>query len=424
MINYFDMPSNLAEEVAEVEVQDSVLEKGSDENEVLAWCPGGSASGGVCKPFNNERATWMRRYSSTQRSVASLPVGEAILPGTHNSGFDKRASHAPTNQTCQDVPIYDQLMAGIRVLDLRVQFFSGNTDARRFSIFHLGTNGRTVETDVLDALLRYRSNAGAYNEIVILNFHEFKNFTDAGHRELAQLIHRKLGDQLIPKSCMPVAIRQLWELGKNTVIAYHKDTSEPFWKGVDQKWIGSNTPSKNQLAEFIIKIGNESKEFGKLRSIQAAYYSLPGFVPKDISGELMQWFAAGNSKHPIQRHYIINTDWSLRQRLVDNIIFGNGVRAEERGAHVIVSSPNTAGSTVQTRSYGIFQMADANWSANLSFGANDSSSESIQVISSDASYNSELTLAQGGKLTIKRGDRLVFRVPSRGAPVLIERFGI
>jgi len=105
-----------------------------DEQETLAgWCPNGGLSGGVCKPFNNVREDWMSRYSGAR----SLRIQDCILPGTHHSGFDKEAANTPSMETCQDVSPLKQLRAGIRVLDLRVQFFSGYGagihDAFRFS---------------------------------------------------------------------------------------------------------------------------------------------------------------------------------------------------------------------------------------------------------------------------------------------------
>ena len=96
----------------------------SDENDVglaAGWCPGGSWSGGVCKPFNNNRTHWM----STFTGVRNLPIHSAILPGTHNSGFDLKAEFAPSMEVCQDVSPHEQLNAGIRVLDIRVHHYSG-----------------------------------------------------------------------------------------------------------------------------------------------------------------------------------------------------------------------------------------------------------------------------------------------------------
>lgn len=387
--------------------------------ELTSWCPGGSASGGICTPPNNVyRSTWMERY----RACRMLPIGEALLPGSHQSAFDKEAPNTPSMETCQDVSIYRQLTQGIRVLDLRVQFFSGASGRNRFAIFHATTNGRYVETDILDELLRYRRNESAHKEILILDFHELKNFTPAAHAELAEVIKRKLGDSIIPPSCQDAAILQLWTMGRSTVVAYNATSDGLFWRGVNQRWIGSNTPTKNELDKFIKKVGAEAKPFGQLRAVQAAYYSLPFFVPKDLSQDLMNWFAVTDQGGPIAGHYIINSDWSLRQRLIDNIIHANGIRTAQRNAHVIYSKPNDSGAVVQTNAYGIYELFDGNFSAHLRFASNTSGYTSIQLISSHATYSSEISWGNGSSRKIHRGDRLLFRVPSGGQPQLLEAF--
>ncbi|WAH59211.1 hypothetical protein LZ023_06545 [Pseudomonas silvicola] len=308
-------------------------ESGDDDGggiEIMAgYCPNGSWSGGICKAYNNVREDWMWRYNG----VRYLRIQDCILPGTHNSAFDKEAPSTPSSETCQDVSPLKQLRAGIRVLDLRVQFFSGYSagDPRRFSIFHSTTSGRTVANDILGALNQFRATPG-YNtsrEIVILDFHEFKNFTDAAHVELANLIKSRLGqDRIVPTSMAAKTIGEIWSSSSaNTVIAYNDRRRDAlFWAGVNQRWIGKNTPTNNQLRDFIKKVGDEKKGAWELRSVQAAKYSLPMFVPNDRSGDLMSWFSTSGGK-PILSHYIINTDWSLRQRLVDNCIHGNSLRA-------------------------------------------------------------------------------------------------
>ncbi|MDZ3990938.1 hypothetical protein [Pseudomonas sp. Teo4] len=385
---------------------------------MAGWCPSGSWSGGICKPANNNRSNWMERYSGAR----VLPIGETLLLGTHNAAFDKEAPRTPSFETCQDVRIYQQLMWGVRALDLRVQYFSGAKGAGRFAIFHEGTNGRTVEADILRELLRYRRDARADKEIVILNFHRFKNFTREAHAELNALLKRVLGQSIIPPTCREAAIVQLWALNKNTVVSYNHDARDvSFWPGVSQRWIGSNTPSLDRLGKFIREVGNEPKAFGDLRAIQAARYSNPFFTPKDMSGHIMRWFAATKEGGPIASHYIINTDWSLRCRVADNIIYANSVRARQRGAHVIQSSPNTAGARVQTQSYGIYKMENGNWKQTLDFAPNTSGYPSIQVIASDAEYASEIrygTFVQ----PIRKGDRLLFKVESGRLPRLLARF--
>ncbi|WP_416427290.1 hypothetical protein RAM80_15145 [Pseudomonas sp. App30] len=301
---------------------------GDDQESMAGWCPNGGLQDGICQPFNNQRIDWMGRYSGAR----SLRIQDCILPGTHHSAFDKKAPHTPSSETCQDVGPFSQLVCGIRVLDLRVQFFSGYPagDPRRFSIFHSTTSGRTVAGDVLRDLLMFRLLQVTSREIVILDFHEFKNFTDAAHLELATLIKQKLGEQhLVTPSMARMTINQIWNAGPaNTVIAYKRAVRDAkFWDGVNQRWSGSHTPTNNELRDFIARVGRETKGELELKSVQACKYALPFFVPNDRSGDLMTWFASGPGK-PILNHYIINTDWSLRQRLVDNCIHGNHLRAQ------------------------------------------------------------------------------------------------
>ena len=188
----------------------------TEDMEILSWCPGGSASGGICSPSNNTRYNWMERYSGCH----ALPIGECVLLGAHNAGFDKDAPRAPSMETCQDVDIDEQLSWGVRVFDLRVQYFSGSSGADRFSIIHETANGRTVEGDVLDDLSKFRRDHNAYKEIVILDFHELRNFTAAAHAEFRTLLNRKLGNSIVPYSCKDAAVAQLWALGMNTVVAF------------------------------------------------------------------------------------------------------------------------------------------------------------------------------------------------------------
>jgi hypothetical protein len=283
----------------------------------------GTAQSGIAPPNNAHRASWMGTY----QTVADLKIEDMILPGTHNSGFDKQAPRSPASETCQDVSPHVQLQYGIRALDLRVQFFSGYAkgDARRFSIFHMGTSGRTVQGDIIAAVNNLHRQFGT--ELVILDFHEFKNFTTAAHQELGAIIKTAFGSRLIEPSDKNLLAYQLWSRGKNIVIAYKSsDRDRLFWPGVNQRWIGSNTPSNNALRDFVSNVGKEVKPAGELRAIQAAKYSMPFFTPKDMSKETMSWFAAGSTSHPIMKHYIINTDWSLRNRLVDNCIYANQFR--------------------------------------------------------------------------------------------------
>ncbi|WP_286835065.1 hypothetical protein [Pseudomonas sp. PGPPP1] len=301
--------------------------KPDDENSPNAgWCPNGSWSGGICRPYNNvHRARWMSAYGS----VKHLRVQDAILPGTHQSAFDKQAASTPSMETCQDVSVHTQLHAGIRAIDIRVQFYFGYPagDSRRFMIFHSGNNGRTIQGDILNAVLSFYSDANNKGEVIVLDFHQFKGFTPAAHLELAGIIKNSLRMVIAPPRFRSFNIAQLATLGKTVIIAYNDGTrNSDFWPGVNQRWIGHNQPSSSQLKAFVDKVAAENKPAWELRAIQAAKYTKVFHVPDDMSPDVMSWFAAGTAASPIMKHFIINTDWSLRHRLVDNIIYANQFR--------------------------------------------------------------------------------------------------
>lgn len=292
----------------------------------VGWCPSGSINSGICTPFNNVRPNWMGYYPS---ATASLRIDEMILPGTHNSAMDKQAPYSNSYETCQDVSPHSQLQTGIRVLDLRVEFFFGYDvgDAKRFMIYHSLNSRRTIEGDCLQAAINLYTAYG--NEVVILDFHQFKNFTDAAHRELATIIKNRLGSRLIEPKWNVLSLRQLWALQKNVVIAYNHSQRDPlFWPGVNHRWIQKNTPSSSELKSFIDQVGNEIKPEYELRSIQAHKYTKVG-QPDDMSPDVMNWFAAGATNSPIMKFYIINTDWSLRHRHIDNCIHANSFRSKQ-----------------------------------------------------------------------------------------------
>ena len=288
----------------------------------LSGCPGGSVDGGVCRPYNNvSRSTWMSTYTGAY----DLRIADAILPGTHNSGADKEAPYSNNNATCQDVSPLKQLTSGIRVLDLRVRHFSGGSGSKRFIIVHNFETGRTVQEDVLGAVLAFRaqsaSSGSAKKEMLILDFHGFEEFNDAAHEELARIINSTLGDIIIPPWMHQLTIGQLWETSNfGVVIAYARAPRDPlFWNGVTQRWSGQNVMTTDQLKSFMDEVAGETKPYAELRSIQCAKYTVL-FTPDDFSDKIRQWFWSENARSYIQNFFIINTDWSLRQRLVDNCI--------------------------------------------------------------------------------------------------------
>ncbi|POD79777.1 hypothetical protein BKM17_03730 [Pseudomonas syringae group genomosp. 3] len=401
----------------------SNIEKDLDEytrsgGSILSGCPGGSASGGICRPFSNERrSTWMTTYTGSRH----LRIMDSILPGTHQSGFDKQAPYGNSYETCQDVSPYAQLMTGIRVLDIRVEFKASATGAYRFSIFHSLNSGRTIDGDIIQAVIYFRGQAhnsgNPRREVIILDFHQFKNFTDAAHRELAQLLKSRMGGFIIAPWMSELTIEQIWEFGELGVVISYEDNRRDslFWNGVKQKWIGHNFPSTDELKGFMDNIAATQKPYGELWAIQCAKYNKPPFgTPDDFSDKIRQWFYSDNIHSYIQNFFIINTDWSLRQRLIDNCIHANGIKTRNIAGYITYHLAQMEEFTLY---YGwrstIAYLADGYWAGTVRLPPTGyTNTGSTVVIKSNATYDSRIMLNNTNlpmeSIPLKKGDVFAF----------------
>lgn len=283
--------------------------------------------------MNNTHQNWM----AMTPEIGTLRIDQLILPGSHNSGMDKQSPDLSLPQEItQDVHPLAQVKNGIRVLDLRIALYKQYPvdSPERFQIYHHSSSGRTIEVDILAALAAFYSGlerAGEIaREVVILNFHQFRDFNDQGHEQLCALITRKLGHRLIPYDLRDMTLNEIWtqHAGKNVVIAYNHGAGEnEFWDGVEQRWSGSNLNTTEQLKVFMDSTVDLYKPDHQLVAIQCAKYVLPFHVPDDFSNKIDEWFASESPASYIQKFYIINTDWSLRSNIVSNCIHANIIRA-------------------------------------------------------------------------------------------------
>lgn len=280
------------------------------------------------------------RWMANTPGIHKLRIDELILPGTHDSGADKKASilNSP-HEITQDVPASEQIRAGFRVLDLRVRFlpYKSANDPKRFQLYHWNDLNRFVTTDILDMLNNFYDEASSKparaKEIIILNFHQFDNFTEAAHDELGKLINDSIGKRTIPSSFAYSTLEQIWNVipGRTVVISYNRYSSSfDYWGGVEQQWIGENYITANTLKKFMDEVSLHPKRAYALRSIQCAKYT-GLFVPDDFSPKVDEWFESKDQNSYIQRFHIINTDWSTRSYIVQNCKHANALRAQSRG---------------------------------------------------------------------------------------------
>jgi len=326
------------------------------------FCPAGNwREDGICRPFNNRRDDWMGYYN-----FYKLPIPWAIFPGTHNSGMDKEAGYTHSTITCQDVPISKQLVSGIRAFDLRVAFYPNEAGAKRFQFYHGASSQRTVLNDLIRAYMLFRSGTTSrMKEVIILDFHGFANFTTAAHGELQKLLIDELGSWIIGPEFKDSPLDHIWTFGKTVVVSYNHHVSHSlFWPAVNQRWIGKDIPSTEELKRFVEAVGNENHN-GALYAIQAHKYTKV-MQPDDFCEELMGWFAGDQSYgSPVLKYNIINTDWSLRCRMVDNIIWGNDFNHRYLVSSIPArQNPSTTGRAevpAQMQPLVFYEMVDGNW---------------------------------------------------------------
>lgn len=275
--------------------------------------------------------------------LAPLRIDQLILPGAHNAGSDKLSPNSGIPQEkAQDVAPLEQLRQGVRALDLRVAFYSKyeKGDPRRFQLFHLTSSGRTVAGDILAGVHAFfeelEQNGSPAREIVILDFHQFKDFTELTHREFQGLLTTTLGTRTLPRTLRQLTLEAIWNAhpGKNVVLAYNRSSGdELLWPGVKQRWPGASLFNTNTLKAFVNEVAVENKPEFSLTAIQCAKYSLPLHAPSDLSRKIDQWFESTDENSFVQNFYIINTDWTLRSALVAHCRHANGVRARFKQRH-------------------------------------------------------------------------------------------
>lgn len=282
-----------------------------------------------------------RYWMSQTPDIKNLHIGQLILPGSHDAGSDKQAPNLQLPQEItQDVSPHKQVLHGIRALDLRVAFYAEYApgQAQRFQLFHRTSSGRTVANDILAMLLNFFTDPQAQQEIIVLDFHEFRDFTPQAHEELQALIINTLQSRIIPSDLEALTVGEIWQQhpGQNVVVAYNDYTdNRTFWEGVDQNWSQNNLISTRALKAFMDTAFERYKSHYKLASIQCAKYVLPFFVPDDFTDKIDVWFKSEDQDSYIQTFFIINTDCSTRSQLVKNCQHANHIKGQRLNLYAL-----------------------------------------------------------------------------------------
>lgn len=115
---------------------------------------------------------------------------------------------------CQNLAVGQQLMKGVRYLDLRIAKFNGE-----FRIVH-GLYGPTVEEVLLEVL---EFSTGHMGEVVILDFNHFYGMDISDHRKVVTMILSLFGDAVLPETKATSSLAQIQSHRYRFVVFYQID---------------------------------------------------------------------------------------------------------------------------------------------------------------------------------------------------------
>jgi hypothetical protein len=240
---------------------------------------------------------------------------EIIIPGTHDAGtsvITENSDWAPSSDAllhalpkrrvadwskAQGWTVHQQLMNGIRYLDLRV----AKHDDGRFYFAHT-LLGDYVEERIRD-IKSFLSRSP--QEVVILDFQHFYNMGSVDHVRLARILKYAFGKKLVappPKGSSLPKLEALWEEEKQVVVLYGQE---------GQSQAAFNTTPELWKRDRIQSFWCETSDVGKLRSClqrevdhppsREILFVLqgvltPGSIGDLVSGSLQEWAMSHNGE--------------------------------------------------------------------------------------------------------------------------------
>ncbi|KAL3277120.1 hypothetical protein HHI36_012476 [Cryptolaemus montrouzieri] len=194
--------------------------------------------------------TWM---SDNREKLQSYHLGSIVIPGTHDSGCYGGLRIIEDYVLTQDMPIWYQLVAGIRYLDLRVAYHQDEM----FWVNHDFIKVRKIQI-IYDQIKEFiRRSPG---EIIIVDFHRFpfpSVWSRFLHEKFINYTLSQLGAYAFPKngprhSKGPV-LEKIWSARKNIIFTYadkHYTAKYPeLWDPIPQAW--ADTLNVDTLKKYL-----------------------------------------------------------------------------------------------------------------------------------------------------------------------------
>ncbi|XP_063230345.1 PI-PLC X domain-containing protein 1-like isoform X2 [Bacillus rossius redtenbacheri] len=204
------------------------------------------------------RPTWMAEMNAT---ISSLKLQDIFLPGTHDSGS---YNESPGKETLvarytitQEEDTLDQLIYGIRYLDVRVGYYPYLNP--QWWVNHWLFRIHPLQ-QLVDHVKRF---VLATNEIVIFDVHEFPVGFGSNlmvHALLEGYLQEQLGSLATPKALSwKSTLGEVWGSGRRLIVSYNQqhlvDGSTWLWPAVAQQW--GNVDTLDKLHDYLAFVMNK-----------------------------------------------------------------------------------------------------------------------------------------------------------------------
>ncbi|KAG8034893.1 hypothetical protein G9C98_007969, partial [Cotesia typhae] len=197
---------------------------------------------------------WMNKHRDI---FFNMSLTELFIPGTHNSGSYSEELPPTILQRytiTQEKSILDQLISGVRYLDLRPCIID-NEYWNCHAEYRIQPFGTIIE-DILEFIVNTK-------EIVIVGLKEFPCgfHTNDNYLEFLVYIQRNLKEYLFPFSAnKKTTLGKIWEDGRRIILSYrgmYNGENQLLWTVVNHQW--GNVQNTAQLEGFITNSENRAK---------------------------------------------------------------------------------------------------------------------------------------------------------------------
>ncbi|XP_014247081.1 PI-PLC X domain-containing protein 1-like [Cimex lectularius] len=264
----------------------------------------------VTKSYFKKYPRWM---NANKKYLEDLYVYEAFIPGTHQSaayyGNNRKTLVIYNYLYTQDLNIYDQLMHGVRYLDLRIGHY--NSTDEKWWCNHDLLPMRPLKP-VLDQVKLFLNQT---NEIVIIDFHRFPiGFNDKIHEEFAKFLKQELNDLVYHNYKKKTTFKNIWNSGKRLLISYSTrniHSNQKFMKPPVKQYWGDKQSLSSLYSYLQSRLLNPTKS-KECSAMMAELTPTSLIVIFDLMGGLRKMANTVNTNLTLEFH----NEWSEKANII------------------------------------------------------------------------------------------------------------